>query len=265
MVGVNCQKRAAKGRRGTKSHTPLHNATSTHRNPPVCMSRRRAKKEDWGGEDDSDGEVTGPQGQVGMDSILSRGSSKRTLELTKRREEDDEPGSSGDENEFAEDSDTEQGDESKNTREKSRIGNGTDGLQRRDHEVIHTTRLKQQGIQLDEEAEEEEEKVGREWSGMRQTKEQMEARKAKAKANAEAAAAAATAEATAGEDADMVDAFDGEEEDDQRARQARIKAVFDKNKEDKYMTFDAEDPLRPNPSQDRTTEGGKEREGGETR
>ena len=57
--------------------------------------------------------------------------------------------------------------------------------------------------------------------------------------------AAAAAAAGGDEDASMEDAAPAPEQ----SQYAKMKALFDKKKDDKYMTFDADDPLKPNPSQ----------------
>lgn len=191
--------------------------------------------------DDDAGAASGPA-DVGMDAVLRRASTKSALSLNPRAAGSGGVGGgvSSDEEDSGLDSDSEQqgagAEESRNARERAR---DTEHGPRRDHEVVHTARLQQQGIALDED--QEKERAGRDWTGTRQTDEQKAARKQKAMASASAAA---------GGDTEMAD---GDADDagflDDRARQAQIRARFDKSQDDKYMTFDAEDPLKPNPSQ----------------
>lgn len=196
-----------------------------------------------------------------MDSVLARGRSKRALEFVGTKGEGEgEGGSSGDENEYESDGENggdgvartvETNEITANKREKSRA---SDGHKRRDHEMIHTHRLQQQGIELKEEEDDDDDDeaaygASKDFRGHSQTQSVEEIARRKAKAQAKAAAEAnkdgdvemdANASATANNMDDL---------DDPRVRHARMKALFDKNKDDKYMTFDAEDPLRPNPSQ----------------
>lgn len=127
--------------------------------------------------------------------------------------------------------------------------------QRRDQEEFHAQRLKAEvGLSVDD-PDEEEAQSGVQWKGHQQTPEEKERRAKAAKARAAAEAGKGASGDSKEEDTEMVDAdgvdHESEEPDDPRARQARLKKIFDKSSSDKYMTFDAEDPLKPNPNKRR--------------
>jgi hypothetical protein len=137
---------------------------------------------------------------------------------------DDEAGSGDDADSGAE---NDEADEARNPRERKKESGG------RDHELVHTARMKQQGIQMEEEEGEEADDDGDEG------KESDFVGKA---GTARAGGAAAAADG---------DAMDESEGSGARplTQFEKMKALFDKKKDDKYMTFDADDPLKPNPSQ----------------
>lgn len=206
---------------------------------------RRGRKEDWGGadSDDEDGMQAQqrPAGAGGMSSLLGRGLSKSALAAERRGaaragEGDGGGASSDDEDDSGADSGAEgdeaAADETRNAKERDRstvdASLDTEGLTERARqrgELKHTARMKQQGLSLDEEDD-----------------------------DGQAGAAAAAADDDDGDEGKASDAMaDAPRELTYREK---MNALFDKKKTDKFMTFDADDPLKPNPSQ-HNTEGQK--------
>ena len=190
------------------------------------MSRRPRRREDWGGDgSDDEGDNTASNAPAGLASL-------RAPKLSSRRGGVAE----GDADDSGEDSGVDSGaegdaaaeDVTSNARERKKATGG------RDHEVVGTARMKAQGITMDDKDEEDDE--GHAANDDDEEEEKTSSRKP---------AASADTMGDVGEEAPL---------DDRAAHRLKMKALFDKNKSDRYMTFDAEDPLKPNPNKRRAAE-----------
>lgn len=189
-------------------------------------------------DSDDEGSPAPAAGAGGMSQLLGRGKlSKASLAASAQRRtgggadgaadgvssDDEDGGSDADADSGAE---NDEADEARNPRERKKESGG------RDHELVHTARMKQQGIRMEEEGEGEEVEddgdEGKESDFV-------------GKAGAARAGGAAA-------DGDAMDESEGGG-DRPLTQYEKMKALFDKKKDDKYMTFDADDPLKPNPSQ----------------
>lgn len=195
------------------------------------MSRRPRRREDWGGED-SDEEGAGGSnrssaGTAGLSGLRAPRLSESSR--TAAREGDDADSGSDSGLDSGAEGDEAAADVTTNTRERKKETQG------RDHEIVATARMKAQGITMNEQEEEEADAEGK----------HADDEEEKSSARPAAAVAAAAADSMRDVEAPL---------DDAAARRLKMKALFDKSKDDKYMTFDAEDPLKPNPNKRRAAE-----------
>jgi len=192
------------------------------------MSRRR-RRENWGGDSDEDVDVgdggSSVRRPMGLDSLLAKGATKAQMaaqaHLGARGPADDDGdeglggGGVGDEagnvSSAAEDSGLDSESEEAtaadavNTKERKKP-------ERRDAEKAYASRMKQQGISMDEGVDDD------------------------------------------GEEEEKSYGTGGAPQSEEAIRRAKIKALFDKKKDEKYMSFAADDPLKPNANRRRAAE-----------